>query len=189
MSYGIEYRYAALYICGERIPDGIDRYAICVEAGDSNVYDGSGGSARRSRKWQCSLLGTREEILEDACSFAGACEGGGLKPFGRDCTPESYLTRIETLLSKAVSVDVHSAESPRISLRYETEIDSEEDQYLAKIGVARKIEKQRYSNSEIAHYSFSKDNRNDYGLFFMHYRTLNKDRSFGWHFATCSGPL
>ncbi len=44
------------------------------------------------------MLGSAEQVLKQAVYFAGACEGGSLKPGSRDCSPEAYIRRIRRLI-------------------------------------------------------------------------------------------
>ena len=46
------------------------------------------------------MIGTKEQVLKQAVYFAGACEGGGLQPYGRHCTPEAYIRRIRRLVEE-----------------------------------------------------------------------------------------
>ena len=99
MSYVIEYQYAMYRIPPTDTGLEEDRYVIAVEAGSNNCFDGSGGNARRSREWGVCMLGTETQVIRRAVHAAGGCEGGMLKPMGRDCTPEAYIRRIRRLLA------------------------------------------------------------------------------------------
>jgi hypothetical protein len=44
------------------------------------------------------MIGTEIQVIKIAVEMAACCEGGILKPLGRDCTPESYIRRIRRLL-------------------------------------------------------------------------------------------
>lgn len=90
MSYRIEYQWASFL---ERSVRG-DRFVVAIEGGDNNVWTGS----RRARSWSVCMLGSADQVLRQAVYFAGACEGGGLKPGGRDCSPEAYIRRIRRLI-------------------------------------------------------------------------------------------
>lgn len=188
MSYRIEYQFAALRIPGVLLADGIDRFAVCIEGGDNNLYEGSGPHARRSRSWCCSMIGTSDEVMEDACEFASACEGGSLKPLGRDCTPEAYISRIENTLKKASDIRERSWGVPYISLVYQTEPGSAEDTLLSAIGVTRTVVNGRWDDKPKAEFAFRKDNENDYATFFSVHSKLKKGPQ-GWAFAKagCSG--
>lgn len=101
MSYRIEYQWAVFV---ERaLPgctDGVPRFVVCIEGGDNNLYDSCTG--KRSRSWDVSMLGTKEQVLKRAVYFAGSCEGGMLKPNGRDMTPEGYVAKIRRLIDSAL---------------------------------------------------------------------------------------
>lgn len=196
MSYRIEYRFAAIKIDGSLV-DGVDRYAVCIEGGDNNVYESSAGNARRSRSWDCCMLGTREEVIEEACYFSAGCETGCLKINGSDCTPESYITRISNLLGKATSVSFPTHDRPRINLEFLCDPDSTEDKLLIQAGLKRHTFKGSYDKGYLAQYYFKMDHNpdnlgshtTDYATFFRLYPQLKGNRPGGWLFARCSGPL
>ena len=125
MSYRIEYQWAAFR---EPAVRG-DRFVIAIEGGDNNVWTGS----KRARSWSVCMLGSPHQVLRQAVYFAGACEGGGLKPGGRDCSPEAYIRRIRRL--------VEGAGLPSAG-RWYPSIELEEKhpavQYLAKHGCERR---------------------------------------------------
>jgi hypothetical protein len=96
MSYRLEYQYCAFT---HQMPERADdvRLVVAVEGGDNNLYEGSSG--KRVRSWEVCMLGTFDQVLKQAVYLAGACEGGCLKPHGRDCKPESYIARIRRLIT------------------------------------------------------------------------------------------
>lgn len=188
MSYRLEYQYVGLRIAGSDLNDGIDRYAICVEGGDNNAYTGSGRNARRARSWQVQFLGTQEQILERACSYAAGCEDGQIKPLGKYSSCEAYLARIRTLMENAGLVDDAYSRGIYLSLEYTCDIGSYDDQMLSATPIIRSEEKAWYSNKTMAKFSFKNDGCNDFRTFFDVFNKLYRDRS-GWHFATCSGPM
>lgn len=96
MSHRLEYQWAAFHIAGAPLGLSEDRFIVAIEGGDNNLYEGRTG--RRARSWDACMVGTRVQVLRQAVYFAGACEGGSLKPHGRDCTPENYIRRIRRLL-------------------------------------------------------------------------------------------
>ena len=55
-------------------------------------------TGKRARSWEVCMLGSAEQVLKQAVYFAGACEGGSLKPGSRDCSPEAYIRRIRRLI-------------------------------------------------------------------------------------------
>ena len=95
MSYRIEYQFAVF------VDDSTAtrQYVVAIEGGDNNLYENRSG--RRVRHWEATMLGTETSVLKRAVYFAAACPGGGLKPMGRDCTPESYVARIRRLITAA----------------------------------------------------------------------------------------
>jgi hypothetical protein len=99
MSYVIEYQYAMFCLSTTETGLEEDRYVVAIEAGSNNSYDGCGGNARRSRQWSICMLGTETQVIQRAVYAAGGCEGGMLKPMGRDCSPEAYISRIRRLLA------------------------------------------------------------------------------------------
>lgn len=96
MSYRLEYQWQAWQVAGSSLGLSEDRFVVAIEGGDNNVRDAVTG--KRARSWDVCMLGTRAAVLKSAVDFAGACEGGSLKPAGRDCTPEAYIRRIKKLL-------------------------------------------------------------------------------------------
>ena len=100
MSHRIEYQWTCWSVPGQSSTDssGI-RFLIGIEGGDNNCYEARTG--RRARDWEICMLGSYEQVLKQAVWAAGACEGGSLKPGGRDCTPEAYIRRIRRLLEAA----------------------------------------------------------------------------------------
>lgn len=100
MSYRLEYQWLAWQVSGNSLGLAQDRYVVAIEGGDNNLRDAVTG--KRARSWDVCMLGTRAAVLKSAVDFAGACEGGSLKPAGRDCTPEAYIRRIKRLLEQSV---------------------------------------------------------------------------------------
>jgi hypothetical protein len=100
MSYRIEYQWAAFHVPGAPLGLSEDRYIVAIEGGDNNCYEID--TNRRTRAWDACMAGTHTQVLRQAVYYAGACEGGCLKPKGRACTPESYIRRIRRLLEGAV---------------------------------------------------------------------------------------
>lgn len=188
MSYRLEYRYSAIRIPGALVSDGVDRFAICVEGGDNNSYESSGGNARRSRSWGVDFLGTKEEILEKSCIYASACESGSLKPMGKDCTAEAYIGRIRKLIDKAKSVEMYNWQTDaRISLHYNCEIGGVEDLLLSNLSVERIVERPYLAKTEMACFKFQKQGANDFRTFFDVYPAIRHELA-AWKFAECYGP-
>lgn len=107
MSYHIEYQWHAFRIEASCFHDGQTRFIVAVEGGDNNVYYNRNG--RRVRDWTVCMIGTARGVLMQAVRRAGACEGGMLKPGGKDCRPEAYIARIRRLIE---------AEQPRAAGRW-----------------------------------------------------------------------
>lgn len=101
MSYRIEYQWASWKLAASPVLGGADRFVIAIEGGDNNLRDAMTG--KRVRSWDVCMLGSREQVLRQAVDFAGACEGGSLKPGARDCTPEAYIRRIRRLVEGATT--------------------------------------------------------------------------------------
>lgn len=184
MSYGIEYRYVAKRIAGTQLSDNIDRYVVFVEAGDNNCYDENN---RRARKWQVQFIGSHDDIMEMAVRFSGACEGGGLKPLNKHCTPEAYIRRIRRLLDNAGLIEDTRFGEPYVTLEYQCDIGSEDDKLLTSRGFERTEKKKYWQDHNSANFEFSRENRAMFKEFFDVFPEIYKDRS-GWHFATCSNP-
>jgi hypothetical protein len=112
MSYRIEYQWAVFRVAGAPLGLAEDRYIVAIEGGDNNLYDTH--TNKRSRSWEACMVGTFAQTLRQAVYFAGACEGGGLKPHGRDCSPESYIRRIRRLLEDAGASPARGHWRPRL---------------------------------------------------------------------------
>lgn len=186
MSYRILYRSAVIRIPGDQLADGIDRYAICEEMGESNVYENN----RRCRSWDCTLLGAFEEVLEDSCYFATGCETGDLKLNGKNISPETYINRVENLMKNALENENELASQIRLSLVFKCEPDSKEDILLSKRGVTRKVQKKSFTSDgslEVV-FQFLDGHENDYRTFFECYGLIKGAKTAGWLFTTCYGP-
>ncbi|WP_406625359.1 hypothetical protein [Acidovorax sp. SDU_ACID1] len=112
MSYRIEYQWVAFRVAGLPLGLSEDRFIVAVEGGDNNLYEANSG--RRARSWEACMAGTRAQVMKQAVYFAGTCEGGDLKPHGRDCTPESYIRRIRRLLDDTKDTAREGRWSPRL---------------------------------------------------------------------------
>ncbi len=96
MSYRLEYQWGAFHIPSAMSGLNTDRFVVAIEGGDNNVRHAKTG--KRTRSWCAGMIGTAEQVLKQAVYYAGACEGGGLQPRGRWCTPEAYIRRIRRLI-------------------------------------------------------------------------------------------
>jgi hypothetical protein len=125
MSYRIEYQWASFR---ESTSQG-EWFVVAIEGGDSNLWT----RTKRARSWSVCMLGSADQVLRQAVNFAGACEGGSLKPAGRDCSPEAYIRRIRRL--------VEGSESPTFGRWYPAvELDPAHPAvgYLAAAGCERR---------------------------------------------------
>ena len=95
MSHRIEYQWVAFKV-NPNFYLTEPRYVVAIEGGDNNCYSSNG---KRSRSWCVCMIGTLSQVLKQAVYYGGACEGGGLKPSGRDCKPEDYIRRIRRLVT------------------------------------------------------------------------------------------
>lgn len=101
MSHRIEYQWAAFHLPAAPLGLDMDRYLIAIEGGDNRTFSGPRG--KRARRWDACMVGNCHQVLRQAVKFAGACEGGGLQPHGRRCTPENYIRRIRRLREEAAT--------------------------------------------------------------------------------------
>lgn len=96
MSYRIEYQWGVFHVPAASTGLAEDRFVVAIEGGDNNLYEGKSG--RRVRTWNACMIGTASQVLKRTVSYADACEGGSLQPYGRCCTPEAYIRRIRRLI-------------------------------------------------------------------------------------------
>ena len=97
MSYEIIYQYNVHRVAESQVKDGMPRYVLSIEAGSNNCYAGN----KRARSWQVMAVGTQDEVLRQTVRLASSCEGGMLKPGGKDCTPEALIGKVRRLLKEA----------------------------------------------------------------------------------------
>jgi hypothetical protein len=97
MSHRIEYQWEVFRVT---LPnrEADERFVVAIEGGDNNLINTQTG--RCARRWEVGMIGTTTQVLKQAVEAAGACEGGMLKPGGRDGTPESYIRCIRQLLER-----------------------------------------------------------------------------------------
>lgn len=178
MSRHIEYRYLAVRIPGKDLADGMDRFFICIECGDNNEYESLSRNARRARKWSVKMLGTLDDILEQACYFAVSCESDGMRPLNRCCTAEAYIRRIRSLVDCARVTDAAIYATP-ISLGYECGVGSNDDALLEGRGVSRMVD------NNVRYCFMNADGTTDYRTFFEVYPLLDRKDQPAWGFAKC----
>lgn len=183
MSYHLEYRYLVSRVPAEELADGIDRFFVCIEAGDSNCYDHSGPRARRSRSWRVGMLGTLEDIMEQACYYAVGCEEG-LRVQGKTMTAESYIKKIRNLVEAAIASG-SSVHATAITLKHHCPPGSPDEIMLSSKGISKTEGKTAYTNTAESRFSFAKpDGTADFATFFEVYPQINQNRSAS-AFAAC----
>jgi hypothetical protein len=102
MSYTIEYQ-ATCFI----LPAGLrgltkTKFLIASESGSNNLTRRTAdGRERRSREWGIAMLGSLDEVVQQAVRIAACCEQGDLKVGGRWTSPEAYIARTRRLLTQA----------------------------------------------------------------------------------------
>lgn len=86
-----------------------DQYALCLQSGSSNSYEGSGANARRSRSWGMIYAGSANDLVAFAIDWASSARGGGTywKSMGRSgaLTAQQLIRKIRTAIASAISVD------------------------------------------------------------------------------------
>ncbi|MGE8450892.1 MAG: hypothetical protein ACN6OP_09820 [Pseudomonadales bacterium] len=179
MSYRIEYAHRTLRVDGSEFPDAKDRYIVLAEGGDSNCY---GSDNRRSRSWGAIAIGRLEEVLEDGCQLAAACESEGLRLKGRALRPEAYLRLLREQMRKAQPT---CSARYRLGLYCRTETDDETDMLLRALpGAARTIERD-WDNKPVVVYRFAENGQPDFRLFFSVYPAI-RCAKHAWHFVDSS---
>ena len=114
MSHRIEYQWACWRVHASPGQGAMPRFVIAIEGGDNNLCDAV--TDKRSRSWDVCMLGTASQVLKRAVYFAGACEGGSLKPGSRDCTPEAYIRRIRRLIEGEAPAPAQGNWYPRVRI-------------------------------------------------------------------------
>ena len=112
MSYRIEYQWACWRLAPTPGRGAVPRFVVAIEGGDNNLRDAVTG--KRSRSWDVCMLGSAAHVLKTAVYFAGACEGGSLKPGSRNCSPEAYIRRIRRLIEGDEAAPAQGHWYPRI---------------------------------------------------------------------------
>ncbi|WP_128003009.1 MULTISPECIES: hypothetical protein [Piscinibacter] len=112
MSYRIEYQWACWRLPATPERGSIPRFVVAIEGGDNNLRDAVTG--KRARDWDVCMLGSAAQVLKRAVYFAGACEGGSLKPGSRDSSPEAYIRRIRRLIEADDALPAHGNWYPNV---------------------------------------------------------------------------
>lgn len=190
MSHHIYYRFLASRVPGAALADGIDRFFVCIENGDSRTYEHSGANARRARDWHVKMFGTLEDILEQACFYAVECEKGELKIQGKSCTPESYIKKIRNLVEQASASDASIYAAP-IALAYNCPPGGPDEILLSSKGVPKTDGKAYHESGPEACFKFvNPDGTADFRTFFEVSPHLSRN-PWAWAFtsATCPGLI
>jgi len=97
-----------------------DLFALCLQSGSSNSYEGSGANARRSRSWGMIYAGTAEDLVAYAIDWASYVRGGGTywTSMGRSgsMTPQQWIRKIRTAIANVVSVDADYMDGISVSV-------------------------------------------------------------------------
>jgi hypothetical protein len=147
MSYTIEYK-------GEVYKDSMTgmsepSYLLIQTIGDNNVYEAS--NRRRARSTYITGYGWNYNIIADICKYAGSCEGGGLQPRNKYCTPEDYLKKYRNKIKNAPSINEFFMQG--LKARFQLKSLSKEDwgfDYYTKYAEYIREEPNRYEPSEVS---------------------------------------
>ena len=99
MSYEIVYQYHCFRVGEEQSGSSMERLVLAVEMGSNNMYVTKN---KRAREWTVLAVGTEDEVLRQCVRMASECEGGNLKPGGKDCTPEQFIAKIRRVVAGKV---------------------------------------------------------------------------------------
>lgn len=102
MSYEIIYQYRVFKTDTQAAGDGQPRYVVAVEMGSNNCYVHGN---KRARDWGVLAVGNETEVMRQVVRIGSSCEGGMLKPGGRDCKPEQLMGKIRRMLGRAQADD------------------------------------------------------------------------------------
>lgn len=183
MSHHIEYRITAKHVPACENVDGVERFIVCIEGGDNNCGSGTGRDFRPEKNWRVMMMGTIDDVMEQACYYAVECDGGMVRPQGKVCTPEAYIKRVRRVCDNARRGPL---QAPDIKFRYDCEPGSEHDLLLTATDATRTIGKRLYATSEGACFAFTlPDGTPDYRTFFGAYPTIGHKR-MACDLATCS---
>jgi hypothetical protein len=82
-------------------------YVICIRAGSSNTFDGSG---RRVSDWQPMVAGAALwEMMPTICKWAASCEGRMMKLYSRDTQPETFIRACRKAVENAITPEQANA--------------------------------------------------------------------------------
>jgi len=96
MSYRVEFTRTVFKLPGEA-------YALCSFGGDNNLthVDHRTGAERIARRWSVDWIGDKISLMKRVCDYGAACEDGWLKPGGRVCKAEGYISATRQMLEEA----------------------------------------------------------------------------------------
>lgn len=180
MSYRIEYDFKVVY---KQMVAGQVRYAISVLGGDNNVYTDRADSRGcryqvRARSWDLQFLGTAEQVIADACLYAGEAAGGSLQPRGKYMTPEGYVR----LIARVLDQPVQGVLAPKIRIT-----KKHEAVWRAIVEQGRAVDADgREYGEDVFVSSFNRDDEADLAAYFAIWdRGMAADSTFPpWRFGT-----
>lgn len=102
MSSDCIYKEFAVKVPAEKVGMDADQYILLSQVGSSNSYDWNG---KRTRSWNVSSMGTKEDILATAIYVAGGFESEGLY-FGNfgasgSIKPDAYIAKVRRMIGRA----------------------------------------------------------------------------------------
>lgn len=108
MNFDIEFQWACFSITTALCRDLDEpRFVVAIERGSNGLVEigVSSGRPRLARSWSIGMIGTHRQVMRRATHAAAACESGSLRPGGRRCTPEAYISRVRRLLARPHDID------------------------------------------------------------------------------------
>lgn len=102
MSHEIIYQYRMFSVQPQAAGTPDRRFIWAVEMGSNNLIRHSDN--KPARNWTVLGVGSHDEVLRQAVSLSGGCEGGSIKPRGKDTTPEAFIGKVRRLLRDASQV-------------------------------------------------------------------------------------
>lgn len=172
MSYMIEYQ-AACFV----LPAGLrgltkTKFVVATEGGSNNTYETTrGGRERRARDWDISMLGSLDQVMQQAVLTAACCEGGGLQVGGRKTTPESYIGRVRRLLTNA-----REDALGHVSLHATVKVDHPLVARAEHFGLSKQLQR-RYGEEQAVLAPPTTDDGPDWGAFFRAIEPFLQDGS------------